>query len=250
MFSVDHLNRIRLFEIERIVPLLPPGSRILEFGAGTGMQALELSRRGFDVAAIDVPSSNYARNLIFPVQIYDGRTIPFPDGSFDVVFSSNVLAHVHDLEALHAEFARVLKPGGFCIHVVPTHTWKIWTALTAGPDAALWAISFLSGRKRFREAAGRIVGNLKPRRLGEHGSTFSEYWTFRPQWWRQHFQAHGFSVAEDRPTGLLYTGNMLFGGRTSFEMRTRLARALGSSGHIFKVSATDHPDEETERQGL
>src|SRR4051812_39479237 len=117
MFSVDHLNNLRLAELEQAMPHLPPGSRILEIGAGTGQQARALQERGHDVAAIELETSGYTGHRIFPITDYDGRHIPFADGTFDVVFSSNTLEHVPHLAELHREIHRVLKPGGRCIHI-------------------------------------------------------------------------------------------------------------------------------------
>src|SRR5688500_20169884 len=97
MFSMDHLNEIRLIELQSVLPHLPEGGRILEIGAGTGRQALALSERGFEVSAIDIPASAYTEHRLFPVQDYDGKTIPFADGTFDVVYSSNTLEPVDDL---------------------------------------------------------------------------------------------------------------------------------------------------------
>ncbi len=135
MFSIPQLNTLRKAEIDRIAPFFTPGARILEIGAGTGEQAAEFTRRGFDVTAIEVADSNYAANRLFPILNYDGRHISLPNASLDIVFSSNVLEHVPDLKRMHSEIARVLKPGGYCIHVLPTHAWRFWTTLSSFPDA-------------------------------------------------------------------------------------------------------------------
>jgi 2-polyprenyl-3-methyl-5-hydroxy-6-metoxy-1,4-benzoquinol methylase len=100
MFNLEFLHAEREWEIERLARLFPTGCRILELGGGTGYQAQQLAHRGFPVASIDLPSSNYQQHKVFPVIVYDGRTFPFANGSFDVVFSSNVLEHVLDLGVL------------------------------------------------------------------------------------------------------------------------------------------------------
>ena len=78
MFSLKHLDTLRIAEIDKVLPFFPPGAQILEIGAGTGQQALELQRRGFDVTAIEIPDSNYAANRVYPIVDYDGRHIPLP----------------------------------------------------------------------------------------------------------------------------------------------------------------------------
>ena len=127
MFNVAYLNQIRIVEMERLAQYIPAGARVLEFGAGTGQQARLLADRGFDVAAIDLADSAYAQHLVFPVQHYDGEHIPLADQSVDVVFSSNVLEHVENIPAIMSEFRRILRPGGFGVHVMPTPAWRFWT---------------------------------------------------------------------------------------------------------------------------
>lgn len=254
MFSVTHLNTIRRAEIDFIAPHFTNGAHILEIGAGTGEQALELQRRGFTLTAIELASSNYAGNRQFPILDYDGRTIPLPDHSVDIVFSSNVLEHVPDLARLHAEIRRVLKPSGYCIHVMPTHVWRLWQTLTSYPDAFvyLWSVlpQLVPQRWPRRPELGRLgeawyrcarymVGHFLPRRHGERGNVISELWLFHPNWWRRHFRDNGYEVAEDRPMNLFYTGNMLLGAHVSVARRRQLADALGSACHLYKIVTRD-----------
>ena len=206
-----------------IMARFPAGARILEIGAGTGRQALAIRNRGFDVEAIEIPDSNYREHQAFPITAYDGRQIPFPDASFDVVFSSNVLEHVRDLAALEAEIKRVLRPGGFCVHVMPTHIWRLWCTLAAFPAsvqkvAALARAPRPSGRflATVRWALGTLVRSIGTLlhpfvqgRHGERGVWLSEFWLFRPAVWRRHFLRSGFEIVRDEPMGLHYSGHFV-----------------------------------------
>jgi SAM-dependent methyltransferase len=250
MFCINHLNALRASEIEDILTRFPPGARILELGAGTGRQALEISRRGFEVEAIEIGSSNYAEVRLFPIVDYDGRNIPFPDNSFDVVFSSNVLEHVPDLAKMHAEILRVLRPGGKCVHVLPTDSWRFWTTLSAFPAALQYALTL---RDQFRinwpvngaefqrlksvglGVARHLSAPFRQTRHGERGNIITEVWYFRPSWWRANFQQNGFRIFTDAPMGVFYTGNMVRHTKWSIQFRRKAARWFGSACHIFEL---------------
>lgn len=233
MLPLDYLNKLRVAEIERTIGLFPRRGRILEIGAGTGQQARELNRRGFDVAAVEVASSNYATNRVFPIIDYDGTHLPFGKASFDVVYSSNALEHVRDLPATHAEIRRVLKPNGICIHILPTHGWRFWSILTSFLGAAAMVFRAVRGQAPWRDAIRHVGAAVIQPAHGERGHAFTELWTFRPGWWRHHFADNGFVVVRDEPMGLFYTGDLLFGDRLSFSTRARLAHWFGSACHLF-----------------
>lgn len=50
---------------------------------------------------------------------YNGKTIPFPDNTFDSILTSEVLEHIYNLEEILKELHRVLKPGGKILISVP-----------------------------------------------------------------------------------------------------------------------------------
>lgn len=69
---------------------------------------------------IDVPQANaFAMRGSEDVVAFDGRAIPFPDASFDIVLCTEVLEHAAEPQTLIAEIERVLKPGGKLIATVP-----------------------------------------------------------------------------------------------------------------------------------
>jgi SAM-dependent methyltransferase len=256
VFNIEHLHMIRAAEIERLVSHLRPGARILEVGAGTGQQTKMLWERGFDVTAIEMVNSNYVDNRVVPITDYDGRNFPFGDASFDIVFSSNVLEHVPDLTQMHAETARVLRPGGYALHIMPTHVWRFWTTVSAFPDAAFsigkalpealprWPFGW-SEVKRLGRVGLRIAryaaAPFFQRRHGERGNTLSETFLFHPDWWRENFRANGFEVVRDEPLGLFYTGNMVRGLAWPVARRAELAKRYGSACHLFEVKPARRP---------
>ncbi len=255
VFSLDHLRTLRLAEIEAVAQSLPPRCRVLEIGAGTGEQAAQLARRGFDVAAIDLITSKYRARRAFNIADYDGINLPFPDQSFDAVFSSNVLEHVTELDRLEQEIRRVLRPGGKCIHLLPTPAWRLWSAATvfvaagqAGLCLPLVAFGLVDSEghtyaERVLRAAKRFAGLayecIAQSQHGERGNRITEYYYFSRAWWTSHFESSGFRIVEARPAGLFYTGFMALGPLLPIAARRRLAPWLGSACHWYELAAAD-----------
>lgn len=249
MFNLEFLHVIREFEYAQIIKRLPPGARILEIGGGTGYQAKRLCQDGFDVTSIDVPQSNYAGQLEFPVQPYDGVHIPFGDASFDVVFSSNVLEHVVRLDELQGEIRRVLRLGGICVHLMPTGAWRFWTNCahyvemvqrlgSLAPRIVPRGLSQHALRDAL--AVGRLMLSTARQyvfvpRHGEKGNALTEMITFSRRHWCRQFRGGHWKIEEVSAMGLFYTGHMVLGPRLSLEKRESLARAAGSACVIYVV---------------
>ena len=91
-----------------------PGARVLDVGCGAGQVAGRLTEAGFEAYGIDVsePNIEKARRFSSRCQLYDGKTIPFPDNHFASVGALNVLEHVEAPEDFIAELARVTERGG------------------------------------------------------------------------------------------------------------------------------------------
>ncbi|MBY0397997.1 MAG: class I SAM-dependent methyltransferase, partial [Thermoleophilia bacterium] len=53
-----------------------------------------------------------------------GERLPFPAGRFDGALCVNVLEHVADVDAVLAEAARVLRPGGVLLAITPNGRWE------------------------------------------------------------------------------------------------------------------------------
>ena len=94
--------------------------RLLEIGCGAGYDAYEFARFGADYTGIDLVPENIHRTKVHlglyglkaDVREADAEDLPFPDSSFDVVFSNGVLHHTPDIAQAFSEVSRVLQPGG------------------------------------------------------------------------------------------------------------------------------------------
>lgn len=238
-----------------VCSLLPSGSKILELGGGDGLQAKVLTNAGFEVTSIDIPARNTRGELLFPVMDYDGRNIPFGDGTFDAVFSSNVLEHIPDLAHSLAEIRRVLKAGGVAVHILPTPVWRFWTSLLHYP----WLLQRTLGkgkstaprsvpvsatppvadssmqRSRWDVLLSALSLGLAPH--GEFPNAVAELYYFRKAIWKRTFESNGFDVASYFPTGLFYSGQLLV-APLPISTRRALARVLGSACGIFVTSVS------------
>jgi SAM-dependent methyltransferase len=90
----------------RMSESLPDGATVLDVGCGDGSIAaatMEI-RPDVEITGIDVLIRPVS---MIPITKFDGREIPFPDNSFDVVTFVDVLHHTDDPTVLWAEAARV-----------------------------------------------------------------------------------------------------------------------------------------------
>ncbi len=104
----------------------PPGTRVLNIGAGSGYLEKLLAGRGVEVCSLDPCGDSIARlqvelNMGERAKQGYSQDIPFNAGHFDKVIMTEVLEHLPE-DVLHAtvdEVRRVLKPGGQFVGTVP-----------------------------------------------------------------------------------------------------------------------------------
>lgn len=90
-----------------------PGERILDLGSGDGQLTLKLMATGANVVAIDASPQmvEAARSRGVVAEVAKAEALPYPDSSFDAVFSNAVLHWVRGQDDMMREVRRVLKPG-------------------------------------------------------------------------------------------------------------------------------------------
>ena len=140
---------------------------ILDFGCGIGaaipfvrailpkarLTGLDVSRKSLEVAGERFPG---AAELV----AFDGETIPFEAGSFDVVFTACVFHHIPETHhvPLLTEIRRILRPGGqfFIFEHNPRNPLTVHAVNTCPFDenAVLIDAATLSGRIRAAGFAG------------------------------------------------------------------------------------------------
>lgn len=160
-WSISYDDRCQSYAADRFAAVAgrggwPYGST-LEVGAGTGFFTLNLALAGvlggplhvtdLSPGMVEAAERNAAEaGLSVTGAVADAESLPYPDGTFDLVVGHAVLHHIPDVEQSFVEMLRVLKPGGrFVICGEPTRigdsiarrlgqvTWLTATTVTRLP---------------------------------------------------------------------------------------------------------------------
>ncbi len=154
-----HLTRMRGKVYAHLTRFLPPGARILELNAGTGVDAVYLAQQGFRVHATDIAPGMMQRlqDKVGRLGLSDRVTVQdcsfteldrVQGGPFDAVFSDlGGLNCIPDLRPVIQSLPKVLRANGLV-------TWVLM------PRICLWELSLI--------ATGQA--RLALRRLSPHGT--------------------------------------------------------------------------------
>src|SRR5436305_2559265 len=178
--------------VDRLVAQLDPGvgrERALEIGCGIGRATVHLAEHFAHVDGVDVSGEMVrraqARGLPANVTltITSGRDLrPFPDRSFDLVYSHLVLQHVPDEEVLAgvlADVARVLRADGRAVLQFDTRGRRpLAAAVGMLPDLLLPAKLRRHARRYPRTSARvrKLVGSAGLASEREEGADTAEHW--------------------------------------------------------------------------
>jgi SAM-dependent methyltransferase len=110
-------------EAAALIRALPDGSTVLDLGGGRRcVYAGSVEPPGrVKLVAVDISAEELAMNdNVSEKRVADvALGLPMPDGSVDLILSRALLEHVHGVPAAIQHMARVLKPDGVALHLVP-----------------------------------------------------------------------------------------------------------------------------------
>jgi SAM-dependent methyltransferase len=161
------------------VPLVHP---VLDIGCGDGHFAsiafAEPIDVGIDVMERDLREARSRVPTVYQNVVNASATaMPFADGSFATVLSNCVIEHIPDVDAVMAEIARVLKPGGTFATTLPSEHYP----------------EFLLGTT----IAGRLGLSRAARAYGQFFNRISHhYHVDPPDVWAERLRAVGLDIEE------------------------------------------------------
>ncbi len=167
------------------------GAMVIDVGGGPGYFAEAFARAGALYAGLDPDVGELtARGAVGSNTLRaSGLSLPIATDAVHLTFSSNVLEHVPDPEAMATEMVRVTAPGG-CVVI----SWTPWLSPWGGHETAPW--HYLGGRR----AADRYARRHGRRPKNDFGRTLFACSVGRMvRWARQQRDAGGVEIVELLP---------------------------------------------------
>ncbi|MCS5480543.1 class I SAM-dependent methyltransferase [Corynebacterium sp. YIM 101645] len=135
------------------------GASVLDVGGGPGYFAEAFAGLGAWYVPVEPDVGEMAAaGITVPGSVRgDGMALPFRDGSFDVVYSSNVAEHVPQPWAMAGEMLRVTRPGGLMVL-----SYTVWLGPFGGHETGIWE-HYIGGdfaRHRYESRHGHPPKNV------------------------------------------------------------------------------------------
>ena len=111
--------------LEGFAQSLAPGALLLDAGAGEARHRARFPHQRY--VAVDLAVGDQQWDYSRLDALADLQALPFPDRTFDAALNIVTLEHVREPKRVVSEIARVLKPGGRLLLVVPLD-WEVHQA--------------------------------------------------------------------------------------------------------------------------
>ena len=119
---------LHLYAYNHAAERVRPGTRVLDLGFGEGYGAPILSTAGAHYTGLEVDPEmveHAAAEYGVDVGLYDGTSIPAPDGAFDLVVAFQIIGYFQDPQPWLREIRRVLTPDGTALITTPNRVWRL-----------------------------------------------------------------------------------------------------------------------------
>lgn len=113
-YELRDRSKAKTFAFELATPESRPAGKALDIGCRDGFWSERLKLFGYEVESIDLEPVYQGCRVVDA-----NKALPFTDGFFDLVWSSEVLEHLEDPIFSVSEMRRVLKPKGKIIITTP-----------------------------------------------------------------------------------------------------------------------------------
>lgn len=205
------LENLRKREIEIVFEGIDENlGRGLELGAGNGFQSQLLINYLDILIATDLneerlPGNSSLANIQY--EILDAEKVgeKYSEDSFDLVYSSNLLEHLPNVEKCLAGVRRVIKQDGLVVHILPSPGWRLLSVILHYPHKFSNLLSRIGRQSNSKRSRGnnlklnrgpnpKIVDLLIPKAHGVSKNFVTEFFAFRKKRWIGIFENAGFRI--------------------------------------------------------
>lgn len=212
------LTFLRKFEIDKIFDGFAKEhfDKALELGCGGGEHSKHLAAYCKKLFAMEYNAGRLTErsNEKTTFVIGDAQNLsPFGHNEMDLIFSSNLIEHLPNLDACLAECKRVVKPDGLIIHTVPNRTWKLFHLLLYylfGVKTLLRRLFSANKSVQISDSIGAdtkldsslrplnysLRKNLLPKPHGISRSHFREFKNWGEKQWVSIFKRNGLEIVD------------------------------------------------------
>jgi SAM-dependent methyltransferase len=140
----DQQLRVEILKVARSMP----ASRLLDLGAGAGIvRQMDLRDAPGRVCGVDLDPRVGTNPFLDTACVGDASSLPYRDGSFDIVYANNVLEHLPAPLDVFREVARVLRPGGWFLFKTPNRCHYVPAIAAVTPHRFHQRVAARRGRR-------------------------------------------------------------------------------------------------------